>query len=120
MAVRIPPHNLDAEQSILGGLMVDSFAFDVVSSVITEDDFYKIAHRKIYTTISELYTKSQPIDIITVSNALADKKEIDAIGGAAYLAEVMNSTPSAANIESYAKIVHEKALLRTLIHMSGE
>jgi replicative DNA helicase len=120
MATRVPPQNLDAEQSILGGLMVDSFAFDIVSSIITEDDFYKIAHRKIYNTISELYTKSQPIDIITVSNALTEKNEIDAIGGPAYLAEVMNSTPSAANIESYAKIVHEKSLLRTLIQMSGE
>ncbi|HVK60864.1 MAG TPA: replicative DNA helicase [Bdellovibrionales bacterium] len=118
--MRIPPHNLDAEMSILGGLMVDAYAFDIVSSIITEDDFYKIAHRKIYNTITELYTKSQPIDIITVSNALTDKRELEAIGGAAYLAEVMNSTPSAANIESYAKIVHEKALLRKLIQMSGE
>jgi replicative DNA helicase len=120
MAIRIPPHNLEAEQSILGGLMVDPFAFDTVSSVITEDDFYKVAHRKIYAAIQQLYAKSQPIDIITVSNYLSDHKELDAIGGPAYLAEVMNSTPSAANIESYAKIVHEKALLRTLIHMSGE
>ena len=120
MAIRVPPHNIEAEQSILGGLMVDPFAFDEVSSVLSEDDFYKPAHRKIYSTITELYAKSQPIDIITVSNHLSDKKEIDAIGGPAYLAEVMNSTPSAANIGSYAKIVHEKSLLRTLIHMAGE
>ncbi len=120
MAIRIPPHNLEAEQSILGGLMVDPFSFDAVSSQITEDDFYKVANRKVYAAINQLYAKSQPIDIITVSNWLSDHKELDAIGGPAYLAEVMNSTPSAANIESYAKIVHEKALLRTLIHMSGE
>jgi len=120
MAARIPPHNLDAEQSILGGLMVDPYAWDQVSSVITEDDFYKVAHRKIYNAINQLYTKNQPIDIITVSNHLTDRKELDAIGGASYLAEVMNSTPTAAHIESYAKIVHEKALLRKLIHMSGE
>ncbi len=120
MALRIPPHNLEAEMSILGGLMVDPYAFDQVSSVITEDDFYKVAHRKIYSVIAELYAKSQPIDIITVSNLLTDKKELDAIGGASYLAEVMNATPTAAHIESYAKIVHEKALLRKLIHMSGE
>lgn len=120
MALRIPPHNLEAEQSILGGLMVDSFAWDQVSSIITEDDFYKIAHRKIYNVIAELYAKSQPIDIITVSNLLTEKKELESIGGPAYLAEVMNSTPTAAHIESYAKIVHEKALLRTLIHLSGE
>ncbi len=120
MAIRIPPHNLEAEQSILGGLMVDPFAWDTVSAIITEDDFYKIAHRKIYVAINELYVKNQPVDIITVSNHLTDKKELEAIGGPAYLAEVMNSTPSAAHIETYAKIVHEKSLLRTLIHMSGE
>lgn len=120
MAIRIPPHNLEAEQSILGGLMVDPFAFDEVSSILTEEDFYKPAHRKIYNTITELYAKSQPIDIITVSNNLTDKKELEAIGGPAYLAEVMNATPSAAHIGTYAKIVHEKSLLRTLIHMSAE
>ncbi len=120
MAIRIPPHNLEAEQSILGGLMVDPFAFDEISGVINEDDFYKVAHRKIYSAITELSAKSQPIDIITVSNLLTDKKELDAIGGPAYLAEVMNSTPSAAHIATYAKIVHEKSLLRMLIHMSGE
>lgn len=120
MALRIPPHNLEAEQSILGGLMVDPYAWDQVSSVLSENDFYKASHRKIYSAIAELQAKSQPVDIITVSNLLTDKKDIDAIGGPAYLAEVMNATPTAAHIESYAKIVQEKALLRTLIHMSGE
>lgn len=120
MAIRIPPHNLEAEQSILGGLMVDPYAFDQASAHISENDFYKPAHRKIYSAISELYAKSQPIDIITVSNLLTDKHELDGIGGPAYLAEVMNSTPTAAHVETYAKIVKEKSLLRTLIHMSGE
>ena len=119
-SLRVPPHNLEAEQSILGGLMVDSYAFDQVSAIITEEDFYKIAHRKIYSAIAQLYAKSQPIDIITVSNYLTDSKELDAIGGPSYLAEVMNSTPTAAHIETYSKIVHEKALMRKLIHMSGE
>jgi replicative DNA helicase len=120
MSMKIPPHNLEAEQSILGGLMVDPYAWDQVSSILTEEDFYKIAHRKIYVEIAELYAKNQPIDIITVSNLLTDKKELDAIGGPSYLAEVMNATPTAAHIESYANIVHEKALLRKLIHMSTE
>jgi replicative DNA helicase len=120
MAMRVPPQNLEAEQSILGGLMVDPYAWDQVSAILTEEDFYKAAHRKIYTAIAELYAKNQPIDIITVSNLLTDKKDLDAIGGPSYLAEVMNATPSAAHIESYAKIVHEKALMRKLIHMSGE
>lgn len=120
MAIRIPPHNLDAEQSILGGLMIDPMSWDQVASAITADDFYKPAHRKIYGAISELYAKNQPVDIITVSNHLSERNEIDTIGGAGYLAEVMNATPTAANIESYAKIVAEKSLLRRLIHMSGE
>ena len=120
MAIRVPPHNLEAEQSILGGLMIDPLAWDQVSTVITEDDFYKVAHRKIYSAVATLYVKNQPVDIITVSNYLTERNEIDAIGGAAYLAEVMNATPTSAHIESYAKIVHEKALLRKLIHMSAE
>lgn len=120
MAIRVPPHNLEAEQSILGGLMVDSYAWDQVSSVLTEEDFYKIAHRKIFAVIAELQAKSQPIDIITVSNLLTEKRELEAIGGPSYLAEVMNSTPTAAHIETYAKIVQEKSLLRRLILMSGE
>lgn len=120
MAVRVPPHNLEAEMSILGGLMVDPYAWDQVSSVLTEEDFYKSAHRKVYATIAELQAKSQPVDIITVSNLLTDKKELEAIGGPGYLAEVMNATPTAAHIETYAKIVQEKALLRKLILQSGE
>jgi replicative DNA helicase len=120
MPVRVPPHNLEAEMSILGGLMVDPFAFDTASSILTENDFYKPAHRKIFNVIAELSAKSQPIDIITVANLLTEKKELDAIGGAPYLAEVMNATPTAAHIETYSKIVQEKALLRKLILLSGE
>jgi replicative DNA helicase len=120
MNFRVPPHNLDAEQSILGGLMVDPYAWDQIAGVVGEDDFYKGGHRKIFAAIQDLYARSQPVDIITVSNYLNDKKELDVIGGAAYLAEVMNQTPTAAHIASYGKIVHEKALLRKLIHVSSE
>ncbi len=120
MNFRVPPHNLDAEQSILGGLMVDPYAWDQIGGVVVEDDFYKGGHRKIFSAIQDLYARSQPVDIITVSNYLNEKKELDAIGGAAYLAEVMNQTPTAAHIASYGKIVHEKALLRKLIHVSAE
>jgi replicative DNA helicase len=120
MALRIPPHNLEAEQSVLGGLMLDPYAWDQISSTLTEEDFYKVAHRKVFNSVCELYAKNQPVDIITVSNLLTDKKELEAIGGPAYLAEVMNSTPTAAHIETYAKIIREKALMRKLIHLSGE
>lgn len=120
MAIRIPPHNLDAEMSVLGGLMVDSFAFNEIAGLIHEEDFYKNAHRRIFVAIQDLATRAQPVDIITVSNLLNDRRELEAIGGAAYLADVMNQTPSASHIGSYAQIVHEKALLRKLIQMSGE
>jgi replicative DNA helicase len=120
MNFRVPPHNLDAEVSILGGLMVDPYAWDQVGGAVSEDDFYKAAHLKIFHAIQDLYVRSQPVDIITVSNYLTEKKEIDAIGGASYLAEVMNNTPTSAHIATYAKIVKEKALLRRLIHVSGE
>lgn len=120
MAIRVPPQNLDAEMSVLGGLMADAYAFNEITGLITEDDFYKNAHRRIYSAIQDLALKSQPIDIITVSNILTERKELEAIGGAAYLADVMNATPTAAHIGTYAKIVHERSLLRKLIGMSNE
>ena len=119
MPIRVPPHNLEAEQAVLGGLMVDPYAFDQIASVIRDDDFYKHSHKTIYVCVQELYSKNMPVDILTVSSALADKKELDAIGGAAYLADLMNQTPTAAHIASYAQIVHEKAILRKLIHLCG-
>ena len=100
--------------------MVDPYAWDQVGGAVGEDDFYKISHRKIFHAIQDLYVRSQPVDIITVSNYLNEHKDLEAIGGAAYLAEVMNNTPTSAHIATYAKIVKEKALLRRLIHVSGE
>ncbi len=120
MSPRVPPNNLEAEQAILGGLMVDPYAWDSVASVISDADFYKAAHRKIYNAIQTLYAKNQPVDIITVSNWLRDQHELEAVGGASYLAEIMNQTPSAAHIGVYAKIVKEKSVLRNLIHVSSE
>ncbi len=120
MAMRAPPQNLDAEMSVLGGLMVDQYAFNEISGLIGEDDFYKSAHRRIFSAVHDLALKSQPVDIITVSNVLTERKELEAIGGAAYLADIMNSTPTSAHIGSYAKIVHERSLLRKLIGMSNE
>ncbi len=118
--IRIPPHNLEAEQAILGGLMVDPYCWDQIVNVVIEADFYKIAHQRIFSAIQELYFKGSPVDIITVSNLLAEHKSLEMIGGASYLAEVMNQTPTSAHIAVYAKIVHERALLRKLIHVSGE
>ena len=117
MRNRVPPHNLDAEQSVLGALMADPYCWDQVASVITEEDFYHASHQKIFLAIRELYSKSRPVDIITVSNYLSEKKELDSIGGPTYLAEVINSTPTTAHAGSHAKIVRDKALLRKVIHL---
>jgi replicative DNA helicase len=118
--LRVPPQNIEAEQSVLGGLMLDPESWDAVSDILTEEDFYKSSHRVIFKAIADLQKKNQPIDIITVSNWLTEKKELDAAGGASYLAEVINQTPSSANIGTYSKIVHDKALARKLINTASK
>ncbi len=120
MAVRVPPHNIEAEESVLGGLMLAPDSFASVSEHVTANDFYKVAHRKVFVAIQYLYNKGQPVDFVTVSNYLTDKKEIDSIGGNTFLAELMDKVPSAVNIDSYAQIVREKALLRKMIEVSTE
>lgn len=116
MAARIPPQNLEAELSILGSLMLEKEAWDQVADHISAEDFYKPSHQKIYTAIAELQQKNLPVDLITVSNNLQGKGELDQIGGSEYLADLVNKTISSANVFSYAKIVREKALLRKIIH----
>lgn len=118
MESRVPPQNLDAEKSILGGLMLESETWDEVSDIIQSQDFYSPAHKKIYEAISTLSRKGQPSDLITVSNLLMKQNELDSIGGPSYLAEILDTTPSAVNLTSYAQIVKEKALLRRIIQSS--
>lgn len=120
MSYKIPPHNNEAELSIIGGIMVEPEAYDMVSDIISAEDFYKAAHQKIFAAITELNAKSQPADIITISNHLSHKKELDAIGGPSALAEILNQVPAAINLRGYAEIVKEKSLLRKLIHANGE
>lgn len=120
MSYKIPPHNNEAELSIIGGIMVEPDAYDVVSDIISAEDFYKSAHQKIYAAITELNAKSQPADIITISNHLSHKKELDGIGGPSTLAEILNQVPAAINLRGYAEIVKEKSLLRKLIHANSE
>lgn len=118
MSTRIPPQNLEAEQSILGGLMLDREALDQIGDVVEISDFYKPAHQKIYEAIKELHTKNQPIDIITVTNILQSRGELEGTGGPDYLIGLLDKTISSANISTHAKIVREKALLRRLISTS--
>ncbi|MBX3020512.1 MAG: replicative DNA helicase [Bdellovibrionales bacterium] len=120
MENRLPPQNIDAEKSILGGLMLEQEAWDEVSELLVEDDFYKPAHKKIYAAIRELHRREMPSDLVTVSNILLERGELESLGGAVYLAEMIDMTPSTANIASYAKIVQEKSLLRKVIQSSQE
>jgi replicative DNA helicase len=119
MSARIPPQHLEAEQSIIGGLMLDHEAFDQVADLIDTPDFYKPANQKIYQAIKELHSKSQPIDIITVTNLLQSRDELETSGGPEYLVSLLDKTISAANIQTHAEIVREKSLLRRLIATSN-
>lgn len=120
MSARIPPQNIEAEQSILGGLMLDREALDQVGDMLMGEDFYKPSHQKIYDAIKELHSKSQPIDIITVTNVLQARNDMDVVGGPEYLIGLLDKTISSANITTHAKIVREKALLRRLIQTNSQ
>ena len=118
--LRVPPHSLEAEQSVLGGLMLDNAAWDTVADVVTEGDFYRHDHRLIFRAISDMCARSEPVDVVTVAEWLERHQQLDKAGGLAYLAEIANSTPSAANIKAYAGIVRERSVLRQLIHVGTE
>lgn len=119
MSTRIPPQNIEAEQSILGGLMLDREALDQIGDMIEVSDFYKPSHQKVYEAIKELHQKGQPIDIITVTNVLQAHGDLEQVGGPEYLVSLLDKTISSANITSHAKIVREKSLLRRLIQTSS-
>ena len=112
---RIPPHNLDAERSLLGGILLDSEAFAEVVELLRADEFYREAHRKVYEAMCALFTKSQPIDRITVKAELTAMGAFAAIGGDEFIDLLDQVVPTAANLAWYAKIVHDKALARRLI-----
>ena len=117
---RVPPQNLDAERSALGAMFLDKEAIYRAMEVLRPDDFYKDAHRHIYQTVLDLANKGEPVDLVTVTEALRQGKRLDEVGGVAYLTELANAVPTAAHIDHYARIVEEKSLLRQLIHAAGE
>ncbi|MEK9720082.1 MAG: DnaB-like helicase C-terminal domain-containing protein, partial [Quisquiliibacterium sp.] len=119
-ALRLPPHSVEAEQSVLGGLMLDNSAFDRVGDVLREDDFYRFDHRLIWQQIFRLIERNQPADVVTVFEALQSLGKAQEIGGLAYLNALAQETPSAANIRRYAEIVRDRAILRKLISTSDE
>jgi replicative DNA helicase len=117
---KIPPQNLEAEQSILGGILLDNHALNDVLEILNAKDFYSEAHRRIFAAIIELADKNEPSDLITLSSALKDKNQLEHVGGMTYLASLVDNVPSAANVAHYAKIVKEKAILRGLIGTATE
>ncbi|WOH37093.1 replicative DNA helicase [Thalassotalea fonticola] len=117
--LKIAPHSLEAEQSVLGGLLLDNSSWDNVAERVVSDDFYSRAHRTIFESIGELLEKGNPVDLITLSEELENQQLIDDVGGFVYLAEMMKNTPSAANISAYADIVRERAVTRELIKVAN-
>lgn len=118
--VRVPPHSIEAEQSLLGALLLDNGAWERVALIVTSKDFYKGAHRRIYEQIELLIETDNPADLTTVSQALTDAGVLDEIGGFVYLAGLQQNTPSSLNIKRYAEIIREKATLRNVIRACAE
>jgi replicative DNA helicase len=118
--LRLPPHSVEAEQSLLGGLMLDQRAWDQIADVLTVDDLYRADHRLIFSAVADLVERNQPPDAVTVSEYLQRNGQLEAAGGLPYLARLVEDTPSAANIRAYARIVRERAMLRQLIEIGGD
>lgn len=114
------PHSPEAEQAVLGGLMLANGQFDAVAEVLQEGDFFKDAHKQIFNAVHSLSEADQPFDIVTLSEELSRRNELDAVGGMPYLSEIARNTPSAANIAAYAHIVREHSTIRHLISVANE
>jgi replicative DNA helicase len=118
--LKLPPHSVEAEQSVLGGLMLDNTAWDRIADVVSEADFYRSDHRLIYRHTSRLIENGRPADVITVAESLESTQELASVGGMAYLSALATNTPSAANIRRYAEIVRERAILRKLAEVATQ
>ncbi|KFZ30262.1 DNA helicase [Pseudidiomarina salinarum] len=119
-AIKTPPHSIEAEQSVLGGLMLDNQAWDTIAGELIGDDFYHRGHRLIFQAMHHLSERNLPIDLVTVSETLETTGELQDVGGFAYLGEIAKNTPSAANIRAYAQIVRERAVVREMIAVANE
>ncbi|MBE9396469.1 replicative DNA helicase [Pontibacterium sp. N1Y112] len=118
--IKVPPHSIEAEQSVLGGLMLDNNAWDTVSETVSEENFYRHDHRLIFRTMTKLVNNAQPLDVVTLSEELDRVGELDNAGGLEYLVDLARNTPSASNIRAYSEIVRDRALLRQMINAANE
>jgi replicative DNA helicase len=119
-SLRIPPHSIEAEQSVLGGLLLDNSAWDKIADFVSPEDFYRYDHRLIFQHIARLISGSRPADVITVFESLSSANKAEEVGGLSYLNALAQNTPSAANIRRYAEIVRDRGILRKLISVSDE
>ena len=116
MIERVPPQNIEAEQAVIGGMLIEKEAISKVAEFLKADDFYREAHRLIFEAMLELFNKNEAVDLVTVTEVLRKNDKLEAVGGIAYITSLANSVPTAANINYHGKIVEEKALLRGLIN----
>ena len=117
---KIPPQSIEAEESLLSGILIDNNTLLDIVDIISPEDFYRSAHQKIFSGIVELFSKNEPVDLVTLTNALKERGNLEEIGGATYLATLVDTVPLAVNAKHYAKIVHDKASLRRLIERANE
>ena len=117
---KLPPQNIEAEQSVLGAILINNEALTTSLELLTEEYFYKDSHRRIFFAMTELFDKNEPIDIITLTDHLKRKNELELIGGIPYLTSLVSMIPTAANIRYHAKIVREKAMIRGLLHTATD
>ena len=113
---RVPPQNLEAEQSVLGSMLIDKDAIITATEFLTASDFYREGHQKLYEAMVALSERGEPVDLVTLMEELRQKNQLEAIGGMSYLTTLANMVPTAANVGYYARIAREKAVLRTLIN----
>ncbi len=118
--LRVPPHSIEAEQSVLGGLLLDNAAWDRIGDLLSVEDFYRDDHRRIYRHIARLIERAKPADVVTVAESIESSEDKDKTGGLAYLGTLAQNTPSAHNIRRYAEIVHERAVMRKLAAIGAE
>jgi len=116
---RLPPQNIEAEESIISAILIDNNTLLDVIEILAPEDFYRTAHQKIYAAITDLFDTTEPIDLVTLANKLKEKGQLEEIGSASYLARLVDTVPSAVNAQHYAKIVHDKASLRRLIEKAN-
>ena len=116
-AIKLPPHSVEAEQAVLGGLLLDNSAWERIGDLLREEDFYRYDHRLIYRHVVGLLESNKPADVVTVAESLENAGELSTVGGLAYLAALAQNTPSAANIRRYAEIVRDRAIMRSLVEV---